>query len=185
MKQAHYYPAFLNVQGKKCIVIGGGPIAARKVTTLLEAGARVTVIAREFSPLFNKISHIIKAKRQFRTSDINGAWLVVAATNDKKTNSSVAESCRKRNVFVNVVDQPGLCSFIAPSVVKRGNITFAVSTGGASPALAKFIRKKIQSLFGPDYIKAAGNLAKLRPQLLKLSRLKRMKKIKSALEKLI
>lgn len=180
----NYYPAFLNVKDKKCVVIGGGPVAYRKVKTLEEAGAQVTVIAREFSPLFNKITRIVKLKRQFITSDLNGAWLVVTATDDKKINRSVAEICRKRNVFINVVDQPGLCSFIAPAVIKRGNITFAVSTGGASPALTKFIRKKIQAIFGVEYIKTSKTLGQLRPKLLKLAKLKRKQVINSILRKL-
>jgi precorrin-2 dehydrogenase/sirohydrochlorin ferrochelatase len=145
-----YYPAFLNVSGKNVVVVGGGTIAERKVLGLIRAGACVTVISPTLTRrLFrekekNTIRHVA---RQYRKGDLTGSLLTIAATNIPAVNSRVA---REAASLVNVVDVPAECTFIAPSVVRRGPLTIAISTGGASPAFSKTIRKALEKAIGPD-----------------------------------
>ncbi|MEC4686113.1 MAG: bifunctional precorrin-2 dehydrogenase/sirohydrochlorin ferrochelatase [Nitrospirota bacterium] len=150
-----YYPVFLNLEGKRCIVIGGGEVAERKVLTLLEAGASVTVISPELTERLaglkraGQIEHI---QRRYQEGDLTGAFIVIAATSAMDVNRKVSGDAG--NIPVNVVDVPDLCTFIVPSVVKRGELTIAVSTSGASPALSRSIREELEDL----YTKEAGDL---------------------------
>ena len=151
----NYYPAFLNLEGKKSVIVGGGKIAERKALSLIKAGAEVTVV----SPLLTKrlqkekeakrIRHI---SRTFRTGDLKDSFLVIAATDSPEVNSKVADEAPG---LLNVVDVPWECNFIAPSIVKRGPLVFAISTGGTSPAFAKAVRKELEKLYGrvfSDYL---------------------------------
>ena len=146
----NYYPAFLNISGKNVVVVGGGTIAERKVLTLIRAGAVVTVISPTLTKrLFrekekNTIRHI---SRTYRKGDLSGSFLAIAATDIPSVNSKVA---REATALVNVVDVPKECTFIAPSVVRRGPLTIAISTGGASPAFSKTIRKELEKTISPD-----------------------------------
>lgn len=163
------YPVFLGLQGKKCVVIGGGIVATRKVKALLRAGAQVTVIARQTT---QKILKWVKQKkirffsRSFRPSDLKGAWLVIAATHDHSLNEAIAKQAQKKRQWINVVDKPALCQLIYPSVIRKGKLTLAISTDGASPALAKAIRKDLEKNFIPRYQKVLDKIAKLRPKVL-------------------
>jgi|Deesub1362B_J571_1020462.scaffolds.fasta_scaffold00107_28 precorrin-2 dehydrogenase/sirohydrochlorin ferrochelatase len=149
-----YYPVFLNLKGKKCIVIGGGEVAERKVLSLLQAQAEVTVISPSlteglgFLKLHNRITHIA---REYREGDLEGAFLVIAATSDEEANSRVFNEAEKRGIPVNVVDSPGLCRFIVPSVIRKGSLTIAISTSGVSPAMARTLRQEIEN-FLPETI---------------------------------
>lgn len=151
----NYYPAFLNLKGKKAIIVGGGKIAERKALTLIKAGANVTVISPQLSLRLQKekgAQRIRHKSRAYRRGDLKGSFLVIAATDSPEVNTNVAKEAHS---LLNVVDVPSECNFIAPSVVKRGALVFAISTSGASPALAKTIRKEIEKLYGTvfsDYL---------------------------------
>jgi len=147
----NYYPAFLNLKGKKAVVVGGGRIAERKVLTLLKAGADVTVISPRLTEKLVKqketgrMRHIARA---YRPGDLKDSFLVIAATDSPEVNSNVAAHAPG---LLNVVDVPLECNFIAPSVVERGQLVFAISTGGTSPAFAKAVRKEIEKAYGPVF----------------------------------
>ena len=139
-----WYPVFLDVEDKDVLVVGSGPPAQEKVDGLEAAGARVTLVA------------------DFRDPDVEGKALVVAAT-DEATGARVAAAARRANVFCNVADVPQHCSFILPAIHREGPITVAVSTGGASPALAQWIRARVAELVGPRHAELAERLRALRP----------------------
>jgi precorrin-2 dehydrogenase/sirohydrochlorin ferrochelatase len=151
----NYYPAFLNLKGKKAVVVGGGNVAERKVLTLIKANANVTVISPVLTKRLQKekeakrLRHISRA---YRYGDLQGSFLVIAATDSPEVNTKVAQEAPG---LLNVVDVPAECNFIAPSVVKRGPLVLAISTGGTSPAFAKAIRKEIEKSYGKvfsDYL---------------------------------
>jgi len=158
----YYYPAFLNLQGKRVVVVGGGRVAGRKILALLKAGAGVTVISPEITKriegekLKGRIKHI---SRQYRRGDSRKAFLVIAATSSQEINRRVSEEAP---CLVNVVDTPSLCNFIVPSVVQRGHLIIAVSTSGISPALSKSIRKELEKLYGAAFGKYLQLLEKIR-----------------------
>ncbi len=158
----YYYPAFLNLKGKKTVVVGGGKIAERKILALLKAGADVTVISPEITKriagekLKGRIKHI---SRQYGRGDSRKAFLVIAATSSQEINRRVSEDA---TCLVNVVDTPSLCNFIVPSVLQRGPLTIAVSTGGISPALSKSIRQELEKLYGPEFAEYLQLLEKIR-----------------------
>ena len=166
-----FYPAFFDLKNKDCLVVGGGTLAFHKAQALLRCGARVTVTAPRLAPGFKRRQGMILRRRPFRASDLAGArrpWLVVAATDNAETNRRVSALCARRRVWVNVVDRPALCSFILPAVARRGRLTLAVSTGGASPALAKYVGARLKRWVGPEYGLMADVLARWRAALLKL-----------------
>ena len=163
-----YYPAFLNLDGKPCTVIGGGPIAERKVKGLVEAGARVTVVSPRVTPRIERRTErgqIKQVSREYQASDCQGVYLLIAATDDMPLNRSIGIEARKAGAIVNVVDDPDYCDFVAPSIVRRGDITFAISTAGASPALARWLRRQIETQFPSEYGGLATVLAQVRKQL--------------------
>ncbi len=145
-----YYPAFLNLKNKSCVVIGGGKVAERKILILLKSGARLTVISPSITI---KIKKIVKAKRikfikeRFRSSYLKDAFLVIGATDDRKTNREISEYCRKRGILINIVDSPGFSNFICPAILARKDLIIAISTSGLNPALAKQIRKDLEKFF--------------------------------------
>ena len=149
-----YFPVFLNVRRKKCVVIGGGQVAFRKVRTLLDCGASVTVISPvlhpDLSELANKKS-IQVIRRSYKSRDLKGAFIVIAATGTKQTNRKVAKEAGRVGALVNVVDDPEPSDFIVPSLLRRGDLTIAISTGGMSPALARKIRTRLEDSFGEEY----------------------------------
>ncbi|MDA8100344.1 MAG: bifunctional precorrin-2 dehydrogenase/sirohydrochlorin ferrochelatase [Nitrospiraceae bacterium] len=163
-----YYPAYLDLQGRSCLVVGGGAVAERKVHSLLSAGALLTVVSPEITPVLRSLADrgsIRLRDKSFDVVDVTGFYLVVAATNDAAVNSSVARACRTSGILVNTVTNPEESSFIVPSVVERGDLLIAVSTGGASPALARKIREDLEALFGPEYRVLLENLELLRTRL--------------------
>lgn len=160
-----YYPVFADLTGRQCVVIGGGLIAQRKVTTLLGYGAKVVVVSPTVTrrlAAYARQGDIRHVARRFRPADLRGAWLVYAATDDQRINELAARATRTRRIFANVVDQTPLCSFIAPAIFKRGALTIAVSTGGVSPSLAKRIRRELGERIGPEYTPMLRLLASLR-----------------------
>lgn len=156
-----YYPVMIDLTDRKCLVVGGGEVGARKARAVREAGARVTVVAPEVDPALESIDGVEILRREYRPGDVSGAALVFAATGDRSVNMAIADDARAAGIPVNVVDDPELCSFIVPSVVRRGDLLIAVSTSGASPALAKKIRRDIEDRYGPEY----GGLVKLMAEL--------------------
>jgi siroheme synthase-like protein len=164
-----FYPAFLNLSGKECLVVGGGLLALHKTEDLRAAGARVTVVSPRFAPGFGRIKEVQLVRRLFRAGDLIPApWLVVAATDDETLHGRIAALCRARRIWVNVVDRPRWCDFIVPSVVRRGPVTFAVSTGGLSPAVAKYLGADLRRRYGVEVGRMAAVLKGLRAELLRV-----------------
>lgn len=155
-----FFPVFLNLKGRRCLVAGGGEVAANKLQRLLEAEAEATVVAPEATveiAALEEQGRISRRAREFVPEDLAGCALVIAATDDEQTNRRVAEAATARNIPVNVVDNPQLCSFIMPSVVNRPPVQVAVSTGGAAPVLARLLRARLETLIPAAY----GRLATL------------------------
>lgn len=165
MRPKSYYPLFADLNGRRCLIVGGGLVAQRKASTLLRYGADITVVSPDATKrlaAWAQDGRLRLIRRKFRTSDIAGAWLVYAATDESAVNQLVYRSALKRRVFTNVVDQTPLCTFIAPAIVACGPITVAVSTGGSSPSLAKRVRSDIGRSLGQDYVPMLRLLRSLR-----------------------
>ncbi len=148
------FPLFVDLKGKRCIVIGGGEVASRKVEILLRFEAQLIIIAPEISSYILELEEQGKAaviRREYHEQDLEMALLVIAATSSKAVNERVYRDAASRNIPVNIVDAPELCTFIFPSVVKRGALTIGISTSGEYPALSKKIRKITEDIFHEDY----------------------------------
>lgn len=164
-----YYPIFLDIRNKPCVVIGGGDVAERKVVSLLSAGARVTVVSPEFTVNLVRMGEdgkILLIRRLYQDGDLKGAFLAYAATDDEDINSRVYMEGAKEGILLNVVDEPEMCDFIVPSVVKRGALSIAISTGGASPAFAKRLRMEMEERYGEEYSVFLEIMAAIRQKLL-------------------
>lgn len=149
-----YYPVFLKLEGKKCLVVGGGSVAERKVKALARCGAEIQVVSPELTPGLQELYNAGKIRHRagfYRTNDLDGVFLVVSATDDDNVNGVVAADCAAKNIMINVVDNPDRCSFVVPSVVHRGPFKLAISTGGKSPHLARVIREQLEQEFGPQF----------------------------------
>ncbi len=149
-----FYPAFLDLRGKLVVVIGGGEVALRKAESLLAAGAVVKVVAPNLHAEIEELAFqetISVERREYCPGDLEGAMLAIAAASDPEVNRRVTEEAAERGLFLNVVDTPSSSSFIVPSVMRRGELTLAISTGGLSPALAKRIREKLEETLVPEY----------------------------------
>jgi precorrin-2 dehydrogenase/sirohydrochlorin ferrochelatase len=159
-----YLPVFIDVSGRTCVVIGGGEVAERKTLSLIEAGALVVLISPEVTAGLAAMSRsaIRHLAREYRRGDLAGARLAFEATGDDVTARAVASEAGELSVPVNVADVPELCTFIAPAVVQRGGLQIAISTGGASPALAGKIRQELEDRFGHEYEVMVDLLAHLR-----------------------
>ncbi len=149
-----YYPLFLDLNDRPCVVIGGGRIAADKTHALLEARARVTVVAQDLIGSLADLAAVGRIKhaaRLYQAGDLAGSVLAISATDDSAVNRLVWEEGRRSGVLVNVVDDVPLCDFIAPSVIRQGDLTVAISTSGKAPALAVRIRESLEEKFGREY----------------------------------
>ncbi|MEE9259822.1 MAG: bifunctional precorrin-2 dehydrogenase/sirohydrochlorin ferrochelatase [Candidatus Scalindua sediminis] len=146
-----FYPVYLDVKGKRCVIVGGGEVAYRKACSLRDAGADVIVISPDTCPEMSNDKGLMLINKIYDESCLDGAMLVIAATDDEEVNKKVSSDAGKRNIIINVVDRPELCSFIVPSTVNRGDLCISISTGGASPALARNIRKELEGVFGSEY----------------------------------
>ncbi|PIQ82081.1 MAG: siroheme synthase [Candidatus Omnitrophica bacterium CG11_big_fil_rev_8_21_14_0_20_64_10] len=165
-----YYPVFLELKNRPCLVIGGGRIAWDKARQLVRAGARVTVVAPVLGAGMKRLKaggRVRWRRKTFGPGDLKGVELVIAGTDQQPVNERVFRECRRRRIWVNVVDQPKLCAFIVPSMVRRGRLTLAISTGGASPALSKWIRKDLERRYGPELGRLLTRLARGRGKILK------------------
>src|SRR4051812_39396117 len=162
MTDVRHYMACLDLRARDCLVVGGGRVATEKVHGLLECEARVTVVAPRVDDELRRLPVRIE-RRAFGRADVDGRLLVVAATNDRLVNAAVSRAAAERATLCNVADDPELCSFILPAIVRRDPIVVGVSTGGASPALAQRIRSDIAGLVGPEHAELARRLRALRP----------------------
>jgi len=163
-----YYPALLDLKGKRCVVIGGGDVAERKVRSLVECGAAVVVIAPQVSDEIGRLTRqgtIGLLAKSYTSGDLSGAWLVISAA-PPEVNAAVAEDARREGILINVVDDPDRCDFIVPAVVRRGPVLVAISTEGSSPALARRLRGLIEAQIGPEYGDLADLLGRLRAEVL-------------------
>jgi len=161
------YPIFVDLKEQNCLMVGGGPVALRKIRLMISAGAKITVIAPELcSDLQSEFGSQIKHHaRKFSDADINGYRLVTAATSEPQVNQRVSELCQAENIPVNVVDQPELCSFITPSIVDRSPVLIAISTGGDAPVLARMLRTKLEAFIPASYGKLAATMGRYRDAL--------------------
>ena len=140
------FPIFINLEGRRVLIVGGGHVALRKAERLSPYGADIFAVAPEFIPGFAGIPGVTLLERRFEPGDIEGAALVIAATDDGELNAAVSELCRWENVPVNVVDDIEKCSFVFPALVRRGELSVGISTGGASPSAAQYIRRGVEQL---------------------------------------
>jgi siroheme synthase-like protein len=155
------YPASLLLEGRPVLVVGGGRVALRKVRGLLAAGAAVTVVAPEVDPEIASLPVRLE-RRRYRLGEVAGYRLAVTATGVPEVDHLVYQDGERSGVLVNAADDPQACSFLLPAVVRRGPVTVAVSTGGTSPALAAWLRARIEEVVGPEYVLVAGALAEAR-----------------------
>jgi len=163
-----FYPLYVDIEGKKCVVVGGGDVAERKVDSLVESGADVEVVSPEFTPGLLRLAGEGRIKvihRGYMTGDLKDAMLVIVATDNNELNREVHREAVENNIPVNVVDVPELCTFIVPSTVRRGDLIISISTSGSCPALAKNIRKQLQRVFGDEYARYCELLRDFRADL--------------------
>lgn len=163
-----YYPVFLDVRNRTCVVIGGGNVGEEKARKLLECEARVVVISPEVNAAVRELAEAGKVTwlpRAYQPGDLEGAFLAIAATDSNQVNRQIAAEAEQRNVLLNVVDVTHLCTFIAPAVARRGDVTIAVSTSGASPALARKFREELSRSRILEYADLAPLLADVRKEL--------------------
>ncbi len=148
-----YYPLFMDLAGRPCLVVGAGAVAARKACSLLDCGARVTVVGVHPAAAFRALARrgLLVRERRFRTSDVGGQALIIAATDERAVNAVVSAAARRKGIPVNAVDDPAHCSFLVPAVVRRGDLTVAISTGGRSPAAARLVKQRISEILGDEY----------------------------------
>lgn len=164
---SRYYPVFLELEGKKALVVGGGRVAQRKIETLLEHGALVNVVAVELNrPIAAMVEKglIQYLGQDFSENHLEHIFLVIAATNDISLNRHISEKAQQKGLLVNAVDQPSECNFIVPSVLRRGDLVVAVSTSGKSPAFARKVREDLEAHFGEEFasfLTLMGNLREL------------------------
>ena len=178
-----FFPMFVNLQEKQCLVVGAGSVAAAKIAGLLLYGAHVKVVSPRAVPQIRalaKAGALVWRQRFFSSRDVNGAFLAVAATNSTKINSAVFRACTARGILCNSADDPERCNFIYPAVVRRGPLQIAISTAGQSPALAARLRRELEEQFIPEWSEWVKRLGALRHDLLdkKMSSAARTKRLK-------
>ncbi len=160
-----YLPIFFNLKNKLCLVVGGGSVATRKAGTLLDAGAKVRVVAPKIEAKLAALPNVESIVARFDAQHLDGATLVIAATNDRSVNKQVSELAQARNIPVNVVDDPELCSFISPAILDRSPMMIAFSSGGASPVLTRMLRGKLETMIPQGYSRLAGFAERFREQV--------------------
>ena len=164
-----YYPVHLDIKNRKCLVVGGGAVGTRKVNTLLECGARVSVVSPEPSQQLTKLASegaITLAQRAYQSADLKGTFLVIGATDDENLNQQISNDAAQSNILCNIADRPEACNFILPSIVRRGDLAITISTSGQSPALAKKLRQKLETQFGQEYAEFLLLMGVIRKKLL-------------------
>jgi precorrin-2 dehydrogenase/sirohydrochlorin ferrochelatase len=167
-----YYPIYVNLRGKRCLVVGAGQVGRRKIATLAECGAE-EILVIDLAPAEScagLLSHpaVVFACRPYETADLDGRFLVIASTDDEALNWRISRECAERGIPCNIVDQPEKCSFIVPALFTQGDLTVAISTGGSSPALARKIRQGLGEFLGSEYGALLILMSRLRPMVLGL-----------------
>jgi siroheme synthase-like protein len=163
-----FYPLFIELRNKPVLVVGGGEVAERKVDSLLQAEAAVTVVAPELTSHLKQLAatgSIRTSRRKFEEADLDGALLVISATDDTEAQERVADLARARGILINTVDQPLLCDFIVPAVVRHGDVIAAITTSGKSPSLAAALKAKVESVVTKDAGRAASALGAIRNEV--------------------
>ena len=163
-----YYPVYLNLRGRRCVIVGGGAVAEGKIGRLLDSGADICVVSPDATPGIRQFvadGAVRWERRQYRHGDLDGAFIAIAATNAREVNRRIFEEAEARGVMLNAVDDPPNCSFIAPSIVQRGPVTLAISTGGVSPALARKLREALQVSEDLAWTDLSGVMAEARARL--------------------
>ena len=167
-----YYPIHLDIRDRDCLVVGGGSVGTRKTETLLDCGAKVTVISPRAS---GKLIELAQAgsfslkNRAYRKTDLEGKFLVIGATDDETLNQQISHDADSRNILCNIADRPHVCNFILPSIVRRGDLVITISTSGKSPALSKHLRKNLEDQFGVEYDQFLQLMGSIRKKLLRQS----------------
>jgi siroheme synthase-like protein len=168
MKGEQLYPIFLKLAGQRCLVVGGGAVAQRKIVGLKECGAEITVVSPKLTPELEasaRRGEFRYLQRCFQEQDLVGVQLVICATDDPEVNGKIARMCRDRGIFVNVVDQPELSTFFVPAVVRRGPLSISISTGGTSPLLARRVRELLENVISDELGELAALLGELRSRV--------------------
>jgi precorrin-2 dehydrogenase/sirohydrochlorin ferrochelatase len=163
-----YYPVSLDLRGHACLVVGGGSVGEGKVEGLLAAGARVTVVSPTLTPRLQAwavAGRITHHDRKYRERDLDGQRLAFVATSHREVTELVAADARRRGIWINAADDPIYCDFLLPSVLRRGRLVVAVSTGGASPALAGRVRRDLEHRLAPEYAELVDLAAEVRAEL--------------------
>ena len=179
-----YYPMMMNITGRRCVVVGGGKVAERKVASLLEAGAMVVLMSPAMTPLLSsmvKSGMIEHVSRRYRKGDLKRAFLCVVATDDRRLQERIWKEARDQGVLANIVDSDEDCDFLVPSYFRRGDLVISISTSGKSPALAKRIRKDLEEQYGWEYEVLLKVLTWARPRI--LQEVKDPKRRRSILER--
>jgi len=164
-----YYPGNLDIRNRKCLVVGGGAVGTRKVMTLLDCGAKVTVVSTDVAEKLQELSDsdIIKLeKRPFQISDLDEMFLVIGATDNQEINKEIHSEAERLGILCNIADRPEDCNFILPAIVNRGDLIIAISTSGKSPAFAKKMRKDLEKEFGTEYAEFLKLMGEIRNKLL-------------------
>jgi len=164
-----YYPINLDINARNCLVVGGGGVASRKVKSLLDCGAIVTVVSPEFSrELENLAEHpnLFLVHRSYQASDLQGQFLVIGATDDMGLNRRISSDAQNRQMLCNIADVPDACNFILPAVIRQGDLVLTISTSGKSPAFAKHLRRNLQDTYGVEYARFLQLMGGIRKRLL-------------------
>ena len=164
-----YFPICLDIQNRNCLVVGGGSVGTRKVITLLNCGAKVTVVSPAASAHLQELARngsVMMKKRPFRFSDLAGMFMVCSATDDQELNRQIHAEAESLGMLCNVADRPEVCNFILPSIVNRGDLIIAISTSGQSPAFAKKLREDLEKVFGNEYAEFLKLMGAVRKKLL-------------------
>jgi len=164
-----YYPIFLDIKNRPCLVVGGGAVGRRKVLTLLTCGARVTVVAPDADEKLLALAAdgtIVLLNKNYQSADLDGMFLVIGATSDEQLNLQIKTDADREGKLCNIADRPEACHFILPAIVERGALVIAISTSGKSPAVAKKIRKDLETTFGPEYAEFLKLMGAIRRKLL-------------------
>ena len=164
-----YYPVNLDIRNRDCLVVGGGAVGTRKVNTLLECGARVTVVSPDPTSHLKELDttgSIVLKERPYRSEDIDSMFLVIGATDDEDLNRKISNDAERIGTLCNIADRPEVCNFILPAIISRGDLMITISTSGKSPALAKKLRQQLEILFGEEYADFLGLMGAIRGKLL-------------------
>jgi precorrin-2 dehydrogenase/sirohydrochlorin ferrochelatase len=167
-----YYPVHLDIKNRNCLIVGGGAVGTRKVNTLLECGAHVTVVSPDPTSQLTRLASeesITLKTRAYRSDDLSGMFLVIGASDDETLNLQISKDAERAHILCNIVDRPEVCNFILPSIVRRGDLVITISTSGKSPALAKNLRQKLETQFGREYADFLLLMGAIRQKLLSQS----------------